>query len=83
MVEYSVMLRRHRGDTRPDVCIYSSENREAALREMRRYVRQEGFTVTDYDGRYTVRNVTLVEKEPIAGAPVLSETSYIELFPND
>ena len=80
MVEYSVMLERHKGSSRPDVCIYSDYDREAALREMRKYVVKNGFTVYDHDGRFTVADVVLVEKEPIVGAPILSETPYIKLF---
>lgn len=80
MIEYSVMLERHRGSTRPNVCIFSSYDREESLREMRKYVKQNGFTVYDNDGRFTVADVVLIAKEPIVGAPIISETSYCELF---
>lgn len=80
MVNYSVMLKRFNGSARPDVCIYSDEDRETAIREMRKYCVKYGFTVSDDDGRHTISNIVLVAKEPIAGAPILSETSYIDLF---
>lgn len=80
MVEYSVMLRRYPGSSRPDVCIFRDEDREAAIREMRNYVKKNGFTIQDSDGRFTIRGVWLIEKEPIYGAPIISETRYHELF---
>lgn len=80
MVEYSVMLIRHKGSTRPNVCIFRDENREAAIREMHRYGMNKGFVVEGLDGRYTIETILLVEKEPVAGAPVLSATPWHELF---
>jgi hypothetical protein len=80
MVEYSVMLERHRGSSRPDVCIFRDENRDVAIREMAKYVKENGFSIHDRDGWFAVADVVLVEKEPIVGAPVISVTPYIELF---
>jgi hypothetical protein len=80
MIEYSVMLKRFAGSSRPDVCIFRDEDRGKALAEMRKYVRKNGFTVHDSDGTFTIRTVSLVEKEPVAGAPVISEKAYHELF---
>lgn len=80
MIEYSVMLKRYPGSTRPDVCIFRDEDRAVALREMYRYVKKNGFSIFDRDGHFTIANVTLVEKEPIVGAPIISETPYCELF---
>ncbi len=80
MIEYSVILRRFKGSSRPDVCIFRDEDREKALAEMHRYGMREGFTVQDHDGRFTIDTIQLVEKEPIAGAPVLSVKSWHELF---
>lgn len=80
MVEYSVILKRHKGSSRPDVCIYSDENRDQALKEMRRYCKTEGFAVRDHDGRFTVADIVLRAKQRIVGAPILSEESYHELF---
>ena len=80
MVEYSVMLIRHKGSARPNVCIFRDENREAAIREMHRYGMSKGFVVEDLDGRFTIATIELVEKEPIAGAPVLSVKPWHELF---
>ena len=80
VIEYSVVLKRWRGSSRPDVYIFSSEDREAALKAMRKYSKEEGFSIRDPDGRHTIANIVLIEKEPIAGSPIISETSYIELF---
>ncbi len=80
MVEYSVILKRHRGSTRPDVCLFRDEDRNAALREMRKYCQKYGFTVQDRDGRFTIADIQLIEQEPVIGAPVVSVNSYHELF---
>lgn len=80
MVEYSVVLKRHRGSTRPNVTLFRDENRDAALRMMQKYCKENGFTVFDHDGRFTIADILLVEQEPIVGAPVLNVTTYHELF---
>lgn len=80
MVEYSVILKRFPGSPRPDVCIFRDEDREKAIREMARYDKQHGFTIHDPDGHYTIASIHLVAKEPIVGAPILSDIPYHELF---
>ena len=80
MVEYHVILKRFKGSTRPDVCIFSDEDREVALREMARYCKQHGFTVQDRDGTYTIESIHLGAKERIVGAPILSDIPWHELF---
>ena len=80
MVEYSVILKRHRGSTRPDVCIFRDEDRSKALKAMKRYRQTEGYSVHDKDGWFTIADIVLVEQEPIVGAPIISETPYRELF---
>ena len=80
MVEYSVILKRFPGSPRPDVCIFRDEDREAAIRAMAKYAVNNGFTVEDRDGRFTIAGIHLVEKEPSAGAPVISDTPYHEIF---
>lgn len=78
MIEYHVMLKR--GTSRPDVCIFRDEDRKLALLEMQKYCKRNGFSIHDKDGWFTIRDIVLVEKEPIAGSPVISEKSYHELF---
>ena len=80
MVEYEVVLKRYAGSTRPDVIIFRDENRELAIMEMQKYVKKYGFSVVDKDGRFTIKDVQLVEKEPIVGAPEISRLSYLDLF---
>ena len=80
MIEYNVILHRHKGSTRPDVCIFQSENRNEAIKAMRRYGMKEGFVVRDPDGMFTIATIALVAKEPIAGAPILSVELWEELF---
>ena len=80
MVEYAVMLRRFPGSNKPDVCIFRDEDMDKAVDAMIRYDREHGFTVKDPDGTHTIATIQLVEKEPVAGAPVLSAKSWHELF---
>ena len=80
MVEYSVVLKRFEGSSRPDVCVFRDDDRETAIREMQKYCKKNGFSVYDSDGHFTIANILLVEKEPIVGAPVLSATPYCDLF---
>ena len=80
MIEYSVVLKRFPGSTRPDVCIFRDEDREKAIREMAKYDKKYGFSIQDHDGRFTIATIMLVEKEPIAGSPVISVMKYHELF---
>lgn len=80
MIEYQVYLKRGAGNPRPDVIVYSSENRDDALYIMHEYVRKNGFSIHDKDGWFTIANVLLVEKEPIAGAIARSVTQYRDIF---
>ena len=64
MIEYSVMLERHKGSSRPDVCVFSDYDRETAIAEMGAYCTKNGFTVYDHDGRFTVADIVLVAREP-------------------
>lgn len=79
MVEYWVMLKRGIS-TKPDVCIFRDENRELAIKEMHKYCQQNGFTIQDREGRFTIADIVLVEREPVVNEPIISETPYIELF---
>ena len=80
MIEYSVVLKRFEGSTRPDVVVFRDEDREKAISEMRKYAVENGFTVYDKDGRFTIKTIALEEKEPIVGAPLLSSIPYHKLF---
>lgn len=71
MVEYAVILKRHRGSTRPDVCLFRDEDKNKALKEMRRYCQKNGFSIHEKDGWFTIADIVLEEKEPIVGAPVM------------
>ena len=80
MVEYSVVLKRHKGSSRPNVIIFRDEDREKAIKEMAKYRKANGYAVQDHDGKFTIADILLVEQESIVGAPVLSVTSYHEIF---
>ena len=36
---WKVMLKRHRPSNRPDVCVFYDEDKNTALKEMRKYVK--------------------------------------------
>ena len=80
MLEYSVMLERHKGSSRTDVCVFSDYDRETAIAEMGAYRKKNGFSVYDHDGRFTVADIVLVAREPVVGAQIISRTPYIKIF---
>lgn len=80
MIEYAVVLKRYEGSSRPDVIVYRDEDREKAISEMQKYVKTNGFTVHDKDGTFTIKTITLEEKEPIVGSPILSVIPYHKIF---
>ena len=80
MIEYSVILKRFPGSSRPDVCIFRDDDREKAIKAMAKYNKENGFSIHDRDGHFTIASIHLVEKEPIVGAPIISELAYHELF---
>ena len=80
MVEYSVVLKRHKGSSRPNVILFRDEDREKAIKEMAKYRKTNGYSVQDHDGKFTIADILLVEQEPIVGAPVLSVTPYCQIF---
>lgn len=75
---YNVILERHRPSTRPDVCVFYDEDRNIALKEMQKYVKQNGFTITEKDGRFSIADVLLVQCR-LTGE-VISTTPYCKLF---
>lgn len=75
---YKVVLERHRPATRPDVCVFYDEDKTVALNEMAKYVKANGFTISENDGRFSIADVVLVQSS-LTGETI-SETSYHELF---
>ena len=75
---FDVILKRHSGSTRKDVCVFYDEDKTIALNKMAEYVRKNGFTITEKDGRFTIADVILRERKPTG--EVISETSYHKLF---
>lgn len=75
---FDVILKRHRGSDRKDVCIFYDEDKTLALKEMAEYVNKNGFTVCDKDGRFTIATLILRERKPTG--EVISELPYHKLF---
>lgn len=75
---YKVVLERNSSLGVPDVCIFYDENRCVALKEMQKYVKANGFTITEKRGRFSVADVLLV-KCKLTGE-IVSKTPYCKLF---
>ena len=75
---YDVILTRHKPCSRPDVCIFYDEDKKEALNVIKEYVKQNGFTITEKDGKFSIATITLRERE--STGKVLSEKKYHELF---
>lgn len=75
---YKAVLKRHRPAARPDVCVFYDENKTAVLNEMAKYVKANGFTISENDGKFSIGDVVLVQSS-LTGETV-SETPYHELF---
>lgn len=58
------------------ICIFYDEDRKKALKEMQKYVKQNGFVTPDK--KYTVANVVLRERK--ATGETISIIPYCELF---
>lgn len=75
---FDVILERHSGSTRKDVCVFYDEDKALAVEQMGKYVKENGFTITEKDGRFTIADVVLRERK-LTGE-VISETSYHKIF---
>lgn len=75
---YDVILKRHSGCSRPNVCIFYDEDREKSIKEMQKYAKEHGFSIVEKDGRFTIADIVLRERKSTGG--IVSETSYRELF---
>lgn len=75
---YDVILKRHRPSSRTDVCFFYDEDKNVALKEMANYVKRNGFSITEKDGRFSIANVVLRKRKPTG--ETVSEISYCELF---
>ena len=75
---WKVMLKRHRPSVRPDVCVFYDEDRDIALKEMQKYVKANGFLITEKDGCFSIADVLLVQCRPTG--EIIDATPYCMLF---
>ena len=80
MIEYEVVLHRFPGSGRLDTTVYISEEREQAIEFMHKYDKQNGFSILEKDGRFTIADILLVETERIAGKPPKRIQRYLDIF---
>ena len=78
MYIYDVILKRHSTSTRKNVCIFYDENKILALDKMAEYVKKNGFSIVEKDGRFTIADVILRQRKPTG--EVISEIPYRKLF---
>ena len=75
---YDVIAKRHRGSSQPDVVLFYDEDKEKAISEMKKYVDKNGFVIIENEGRFTIGDVVLRERE--STGKEISRKSYRELF---
>ena len=54
---FDVILKRHRGSNRKNVCVFYDENKMLAVEKMGEYVKKNGFTIYENNGRFTIADV--------------------------
>lgn len=78
---YDVVAVRHKAAKevgKPDYVLYYDEDRENAIAYMRKYAKENGFTIQTPDGRMTI--ATIILRERFATGEVISEVKYHELY---
>lgn len=74
---YDVYLKRHKGSSRSNIVQFWDEDRNEAIKYMKKYVKENGFSIVEKDGRFTIADVVLRERTP--SGKVISEISYINI----
>ena len=77
-VIYDVILKRHNGSSRPNVCIFYDEDKELSIAAMADYGKKNGFSITEKDGRFSIADIILRKRK--STGEVISETSYHKIF---
>lgn len=75
---YDVIAKRHEGSIRSDVILFYDEDKETSIKFMNKYDKQNGFTIVEKEGRFTIADIIL--RERTATGEEISRKSYIELF---
>ena len=78
MMIYDVIAVRYKPNNRPDVVLFYDENREMALKYMRKYVKSNGFSIENKDRMFSVANIVL--RERTSTGEEIGRQSYRELF---
>ena len=77
-VIYDVILKRHNGSSRHNVCIFYDEDKELAIDAMANYCKKNGFSIIEKDGRFSIADI-IIRKRKYTGE-IISETSYHKIF---
>lgn len=75
---YDVVAKRHNTETKPDVVLFYDEDRETSIKAMRKYCRENGFTITEGKYRFSIANLVIRERE--STGKTVSETQYADIF---
>ena len=77
--DWVAALKWERKDGTRYITIYAGEDREEAIRRMGAYVKENGFSITERAGTFTITDVVLA-RQAATGAPLLDVVPYIEIF---
>ena len=77
-VIYDVILKRHNGSSRGNVCVFYDEDKKLAIDAMANYCKNNGFSITEKDGRFSIADIILRERK--STGEIISETSYHKIF---
>ena len=75
---YDVIAKRHKGCSKPDICLFYDYDREEVIKYIEKYNKKHGFTIDEKGKTYTIADIVLRERESIGKK--LRDTSYHELF---
>ncbi len=75
---YDVIAKRYEGSSRQDVVLFYDEDREKAIAFMKKYRMQNGYSIHESDGRFTIADIIL--RERLATGEEISKKSYREFF---
>lgn len=75
---YDVIAKRHEGSSRSDVVLFYDEDKNLAISKMAEYVKKNGFSLTEKDGRFSIADVILRERK--STGEVISEIPYYKIF---
>ena len=75
---YDVIAKRHGGNSKPDCVLFYDEDREKSINYINEYVKKNGFSIYEKDGRFTIADIVL--RERTGTGEKIREIPYRSLF---